>query len=614
MVNEIHRYMKPLIVQADATILLEVESDPDEVCRNQLARFAELIKSPEHIHTYRVTPLAIWNAASSKMVLNEIMDFLWKYSKYDVPSNIITDIRDWYNRYGQIKLLTDPDPMTTHAFTGLIPEHLYLYSEDVTIIREILARKTLQQFIDSQVSPNVIRVTSSSRGRLKQSLIKIGFPVEDLVGFVPGDPLNFMLKGKTRDGSVFTLRKYQEDAASSFLSGGEGGRNGIIVLPSGSGKTAVGMRVMEELRENTLIITTGTVAVRQWIKEILDKSNLDISMVGEYTGDNKEIMPVTVTTYQVLTYSPRINRESKNNLEVEIESLDDGPDTEEERRGYPHLEIFRARNWGVIIYDEVHLLPAPVFRITSEIQAKKRLGLTATLVREDGKEDEVFSLIGPKKFDVPWKDLEKEGWIATARCYEVRVNFPDEDSKMSYAVASQRNKYRIAAENPNKFVALKSIISGLSPDDSVLIIGDFIGQLERIASELKVPIITGKMRNSLREDLYSEFREGKIRILVVSKVANYAIDLPDANVAIQISGTFGSRQEEAQRLGRLLRPKKSSNFASFYSIITRDTIDQDFSMRRQLFLTERGYQYVIIGQEDLLRDGFMKNRDSSHGT
>jgi DNA excision repair protein ERCC-3 len=585
---------KPLVVQGDGTIFLEVESDPDRLCRDKISRFAELIKSPEHIHTYRITPLAVWNAASTGISLDEMINTLSENSKYDVPSNIMHNIQDWYRRYGRVKLVKLP-PDGNAKFD---PEYIYIISDDRIVLEEIANRKTIQNFLDGWEGPKAIRVRSIFRGRLKQALIKVSYPVEDLVGFLPGDPLDFSLAERTSTGEEFRLRSYQKEAIESFLSGGDGSRSGVIVLPSGAGKTVVGMGAMERIRENTLIITTGTVAVRQWIREITDKSTVDPLRIGEYTGDSKEIQPITVTTYQILTHST-VKSAAKS---LENDDFGDSGDLSEGdiTKIYPHLNVFMARNWGLIIYDEVHLLPAPVFRITSEIQAKKRLGLTATLIREDGKEDDVFSLIGPKKYDAPWKDLERDGWIATAVCSEVRVKFPNEQYMMEYAVAPQRLKYRIAAENPVKINALKSILQRLSPEDSVLIIGDYLDQLQKIADMLNVPIITGKTKNSIREELYSQFRRGDINMLVVSKVANYAIDLPDANVAIQVSGTFGSRQEEAQRLGRILRPKSRDTQAYFYTIVTSDTLDQEYSMRRQLFLTERGYGYTIINQEDII--------------
>lgn len=589
---------KPLIVQGDGIIFLEVDNDPDHSCRDSILKFSELIKSPEHIHTYKITPLAIWNAASSGIELSEILGSLSKYSKYPVPPNIDSNIRDWFTRYGKIKLFRDISAMPSGDHIEKIPEFIYLVSEDSTVIKELMSHKTVANYIHSMTSPTSLEFSSIYRGRLKQTLIKIGYPVEDLVGYVPGDSIDFSLRSTTTKGKDLMVRPYQKEAVESYI---HGNKSGIVVLPSGSGKTVVGMSIMDRIRESTLIITTGTVAVRQWISELLDKTNLSPGMIGEYTGDNKEILPITVTTYQTLTYSSR----RKNNKEHEGEEdqvIENEDDDSKNLDKYPHLNIFRSRNWGLIIYDEVHLLPAPVFRITSEIQAKKRVGLTATLIREDGLEEDAFSLIGPKKYDAPWKDLEKQGWIATAFCHEVRVKFPDNDYKVTYATSPPRKKYRIAAENPVKLRALKVVLSRLSDRDSVLIIGDYLDQLEIIAADLNVPLITGKMNNALREKLYADFRSGLSRILVVSKVANYAVDLPDANVAIQVSGTFGSRQEEAQRLGRLLRPKSSGSSANFYSIVTRDTVDQDFSMKRQMFLTERGYKYDIIDHEDLMRD------------
>ena len=588
-----------IIVQSDGTIFLEVDRDSDHACRDRLVKFAELIKSPEHVHTYRVTPLAIWNAASSTVSLSEIMDALVTNSRYDDPSNVLVNIRDWYSRYGKVRLQKTPLSYRGDELLESMPEYAYLVSEDISVIQEISMRKSLSILLDSRNSPGSISVRTVNRGRLKQLLIKIGFPVEDLIGYLPGDSLDLHLLGTTNSGKELAVRPYQSEAIQSFASGKDRGGSGIIVLPSGSGKTVVGMGIMSEIKENTLIITTGTVALRQWIRELTDKTSLGPEEIGEYSGDNKDIMPVTVTTYQILTYSPR-----RRTGDDEHEALEGAQEKERSisEKTYPHLDIFRAKNWGLIIYDEVHLLPAPVFRITTEIQAKKRLGLTATLVREDGREDDVFSLIGPKKYDAPWKDLEKQGWIATAHCYEVRVRFPDDSAKMQYAVAGARGKYRIAAENPLKTRIVKALLDRRSPDDSVLIIGDYLDQLESISSDFSAPIITGKMRNDQREKLYSDFRQGQIKLLVVSKVANYAIDLPDANVAIQVSGTFGSRQEEAQRIGRLLRPKDNGNSASFYTVVTKDTVDQEYALKRQLFLTERGYKYDIIEHDEIVMD------------
>ncbi|MGC8515856.1 MAG: helicase-associated domain-containing protein [Thermoplasmata archaeon] len=599
---------KPLIIQSDGTIFLEVDKDPDHACRDVLARFSELIKSPEHVHTYKMTPLATWNAASSQISLDEIISALSSFSRYDLPQNVVANVRDWYGRYGKVRLQKNPEVTESSAKTASIPDLIYLVSDDAFVIQEILGRKGISPFIRRIVSGSCLEISSIFRGRLKQALIKVGYPVDDRVGYLQGDPLDFSLRSDTMAGRKFTIRPYQADAVSAFIHGESANMSGIVVLPSGAGKTVVGMGIMEKIRESTLIITTGTVAARQWISELIDKSNLGPGSIGEYTGDSKEILPVTVTTYQVLTYSPGRKKKIVDAADalVEKENVEE-VQPEEKLKEYPHLDIFRARNWGLIIYDEVHLLPAPVFRITSEIQAKKRLGLTATLIREDGKEEDVFSLIGPKKFDAPWKDLEKQGWIATAYCNEIRVKFPSDEHRMNYAVAPQRLKYRTAAENPAKLSVVRSLLERLSPEDSVLIIGDYIEQLEKISTEMNLPLITGKMKNEMREKLYSEFREGSLSVLVVSKVANYAIDLPDANVAIQVSGTFGSRQEEAQRLGRLLRPKSSGISAHFYTIVTKDTVDQDFSMKRQLFLTERGYKYTIIDHENLLHELSVSN-------
>ncbi len=592
----------PLIVQGDGTLFLETDNDPDHRCRDAIARFCEIVKSPEHVHTYRITPLAVWNAASSGITLQEIENTMNEFSRYPVPANVQVEIRDWYHRYGKIKLVREMNAAGETVAMAGIPDTLFLESDDPMVIEEILSRKTITRFIRERIGNRAISVDAINRGRLKQALIKIGYPVDDRVGFLPGDPVNIRIREDSQStGLKFSLRSYQVEAVESFV-GPQGRGSGIVVLPSGAGKTLVGMGAIEKIGENTLIITPGTVAARQWIRELKDKTTIDPSMIGEYSGDTKEIMPLTVTTYQVLTYSPRSGKRDKNgDMEPMVWIEGDHGDQEVNRDLYPHLDIFRARNWGLIIYDEVHLLPAPVFRITSEIQAKRRLGLTATLVREDGKEDDVFSLIGPKRYDSPWKDLERQGWIAAVECFEVRTSFFSREYRMQYAVSEPRNKYRIAAENPRKAAVVEYIISNCSPDDSVLVIGDYLEQLEIISERLNFPLITGKTRNDRREELYGKFRNGDIHGLVLSKVGNYAIDLPDANVAIQVSGTFGSRQEEAQRIGRVLRPKKD-NRAKFYTIVTADSVDQEFSMKRQLFLTERGYRYNILHEKEFVAD------------
>ena len=552
----------PLIVQSDRTILLEVDHPQHAEARDALAQFAELEKSPEHIHTYRLSPLSLWNAAAGGMSAQEILELLTHYSKYDIPSNIAVDIREYISRYGRIKLIREGDA-------------LLLTSSDAALMAEVIHHKRTHPYILRQLNSHTIQVDASRRGHIKQALIHIGFPAEDLAGYTDGSPLSIKLRSTTLQGKEFEPRKYQYAASAAFYAdGAPSGGSGVVVLPCGAGKTIVGLVTMSDIQRATLILTPNTVAVRQWIIEILDKTDIPPEMVGEYTGERKAIRPITVSTYQILTYRPS------------------------EEEDFPHFALFTSFDWGLIIYDEVHLLPAPVFRITAEIQARRRLGLTATLVREDGREADVFSLIGPKKFDVPWRELERQGWIATAECHEIRVSMT-EDEQLNYAVAEEREKYRLAAESPAKLTVTR-YLAERHRDDQVLIIGQYIDQLKILASELEAPLLTGRTPTVQREKLYEQFRQGELKRLVVSKVANFAIDLPDANVAIQVSGTFGSRQEEAQRLGRILRPKSDGGLAYFYSIVTRDSRDQDFSANRQLFLTEQGYRYVIEDAEALL--------------
>jgi DNA excision repair protein ERCC-3 len=548
----------PLIVQSDKTVLVEVDNPLYEDARDALAPFAELEKSPEHIHTYRITPLSLWNAASSGLTAAEILEALDEFGKYDLPDNVRRDIEEYVSRYGRVKLVKGDG------------RHLLLCSDDPSLLAEIEHHKRLMPFIDGRAPDGSLLVEQAKRGHVKQALLQFGFPAEDLAGYVPGAPLALSLRDRTVTNDLpFALRAYQEDAASVFYAGGSArGGSGVIVLPCGAGKTVVGMAIMAELQCNTLILTPSIVASRQWLHEILDKTSLTPDMVGEYTGERKDIRPVTATTYQVLSYRRRKTEE------------------------FPHFALFDERDWGLIIYDEVHLLPAPIFRITADIQARRRLGLTATLVREDGREGDVFSLIGPKKYDVPWRELERQGWIATALCHEVRIPMPDE-LRMEYAIAEEREKYRISAENPRKLEVLDQLVAKHT-NDQVLIIGQYLNQLDLVAARFHAPLITGKTPVREREKLYAAFREGDIRLLVVSKVANFSIDLPDANVAIQISGTFGSRQEEAQRLGRILRPKEDGSLAHFYTLVTRDTRDQEFAANRQMFLTEQGYGYEIL--------------------
>lgn len=555
----------PVIIQSDRSILLEVDNPFFVPARNALARFAELEKSPEHIHTYRLSPLSLWNAASLGLTSDVVIGDLRRYSKYDLPQNIQFEIEEQMNRYGKLRLISRD---------GL----LRLESTDRDIITEIWNNDQIRPYIDEFLDDFTLSITPISRGFVKQALIKIGYPVEDVAGYTPGTSLDIDMREITLGGQAFALRDYQQDSVEAFHAGGsEKGGSGVVVLPCGSGKTVIGIGVMAKCQMMTLILTTNITALRQWKQELLDKTSLTEDQIGEYSGEYKDIKPVTIATYHILTY-----RKSKVSA-------------------FPHFGLFNREDWGLIIYDEVHLLPAPVFRYTADIQAKRRLGLTATLVREDGRETDVFSLIGPKKYDVPWKDLEKQGWIAEASCTEIRVSLPSE-TRVEYAMAGLRKKYRIASENPAKIDVVEKLIAR-HRNDLVLVIGQYLTQLELLAKEFDAPIITGKVDNLDRERLYSAFRHGEIKLLVVSKVANFAVDLPDANVAIQVSGTFGSRQEEAQRLGRILRPKKNGSDARFYSVITRDTQDQEFSAKRQLFLTEQGYSYEIVDTEKYFKCG-----------
>lgn len=562
----------PLIVQGDKTILLEVNNENYEGARDHLARFAELEKSPEYIHTYRLSSLSLWNAASAGLSAEEILGGLQQYAKYPLPDNVIVEIEEAIARYGRVRLVSDPYD----------PQQLRLMSDDALLLMELERNRHVKTYVLGRKGEHTLLVPASRRGHVKQALVKAGYPAEDLVGYVRGTPLPFQLRAQTIAGDPFRIRRYQHDASEIFWAGGsEAGGSGVIVLPCGAGKTIVGMEVMEKVQANTLILTPSTVAARQWRRELLDKTTLDPDKIGEYSGNTKDIAPVTVATYQILTHRKRGTK--NKNLPMEEE--------------FPHFGLFNENDWGLIIYDEVHLLPAPVFRITAEIQARRRLGLTATLVREDGREEDVFSLIGPKKYDVPWHDLERQGWIAPAQCSEIRVEMP-KAHRLDYIMAERRKKYHVAADNPAKIKILDRLLQHHA-EDRILIIGMYLDQLENIAERYDFPLITGKTKQSEREVLYEQFRQGEFSTLVVSKVANFSIDLPDANVAIQISGTFGSRQEEAQRLGRILRPKKDGTQAYFYSIVSKETIDQQYSANRQRFLTEQGYRYVILYEDEV---------------
>jgi DNA excision repair protein ERCC-3 len=552
----------PLIVQGDRSVLAEVDNPRYTEARDALAPFAELEKSPEHIHTYRLTSLSLWNAAAAGMTAEAMVDVLRRYSKFPLPLNLATDITELVARYGRVRL-------------ERAGENLRLICQDRPLLEELARQPKVRQYLGERLDPQSYQVEAAHRGVLKQALIAVGYPAEDLAGYTEGASLPLQLRTVARSGMPFQVRDYQRDAAEIFHAGGDvRGGSGVIVLPCGAGKTIVGIAAMALLQRSTLVLTTSITAVKQWSREILDKTDLTEDQVAEYTGETKAIAPVTLATYQILTHRP---------------------DKKEE---FPHFKIFDQRDWGLIIYDEVHLLPAPVFRVTAQIQARRRLGLTATLIREDGRQEDVFTLIGPKKYDVPWRELETRGWIAEADCSEVRVSLP-EALRMEYAVAEWRNKYRIASENPMKDEVVSRLLERYR-GSRVLVIGQYLKQLRRLSKRYNIPLITGQTSSAEREDLYNRFRRGEVRNLVLSKVGNFAIDLPDANVLIQVSGTFGSRQEEAQRLGRILRPKSGGQVAHFYTLVTRDTRELDFAHHRQLFLTEQGYSYNIVDGAELL--------------
>ncbi|MFF5053949.1 DNA repair helicase XPB [Micromonospora sp. DT201] len=547
----------PLIVQSDKTLLLEIDHPDAQACRMAIAPFAELERSPEHVHTYRLTPLGLWNARAAGHDAEGVVDSLLKYSRYPVPHALLVDVAETMDRYGRLQLANDP------AY-GLV-----LRALDRLVLIEVAKSKKLAGMLGDKIDDDTIRVHPSERGRLKQALLKLGWPAEDLAGYVDGEAHPIELAEAGKDGrKPWTLRSYQREAVEAFWAGG----SGVVVLPCGAGKTLVGAAAMAEAKATTLILVTNTVAGRQWKRELIARTSLTEEEIGEYSGERKEIRPVTIATYQVLT----------------------------SRRGgaFTHLDLFGARDWGLVVYDEVHLLPAPIFRFTADLQARRRLGLTATLVREDGREGDVFSLIGPKRYDAPWKDIESQGWIAPAECTEVRVTLTDAE-RMSYATAEAEERYRMAATARTKLPVVKALVDR-HPDDQVLVIGAYIDQLHQLGEYLDAPIIQGSTTNKERERLFDAFRTGEIRTLVISKVGNFSIDLPEAAVAIQVSGTFGSRQEEAQRLGRVLRPKADGRQAHFYTVVSRDTIDTEYAAHRQRFLAEQGYAYTIVDADDVL--------------
>jgi DNA excision repair protein ERCC-3 len=541
----------PLIVQSDKTLLLEVDHDQAEPCRRAVAPFAELERSPEHVHTYRLTPLGLWNARAAGHDAEQVVDTLLTYSRYPVPHALLVDIAETMARYGRLRLESDP----VHG--------LVLHTTDRAVLEEVLRSKRVRPLVGMRIDDDSVAVHPSQRGTLKQALVKLGWPAEDLAGYVDGEAHPIEL---VEDG--WSLRQYQQEAAEGFWHGG----SGVVVLPCGAGKTLVGTAAMAQAKATTLILVTNTVAARQWRDELLRRTSLTDDEIGEYSGAKKEIRPVTVATYQVMTTR---------------------------RKGvYTHLELLDARDWGLIIYDEVHLLPAPIFRMTADLQARRRLGLTATLIREDGREDDVFTLIGPKRYDAPWREIENQGWIAPADCVEVRVTL-DDAARLAYAVAEPDDRYRLCSTSDTKTRVVERLVEKHAGEPT-LVIGQYIDQLDDLAERLHAPVVKGQTTVRERQRLYEAFRSGELPVLVVSKVANFSIDLPEASVAIQVSGTFGSRQEEAQRLGRILRPKADGRTARFYTVVARDTVDQEFAQHRQRFLAEQGYAYRIVDAEDVL--------------
>ncbi|MDQ1641864.1 MAG: excision repair protein [Actinomycetota bacterium] len=540
----------PLIVQSDKTLLLEVDHALAEECRRSIAPFAELERSPEHVHTYRLTPLGLWNARAAGHDAEQVVDVLLKYSRYAVPHALLVDVAETMARFGRLRLEKDP----VHG--------LVLITNDRAVLEEVVRSKRVQPLVGVRVDPDTVAVHPSERGHLKQVLLKLGWPAEDLAGYVDGEAHAIAL---VEDG--WSMRAYQKEAVEGFWHGG----SGVVVLPCGAGKTIVGAAAMARAGATTLILVTNTVAARQWRHELLKRTTLTEEEIGEYSGARKEVRPVTIATYQVMTTR---------------------------RKGvYTHLELLDARDWGLVVYDEVHLLPAPIFRMTADLQARRRLGLTATLVREDGREGDVFSLIGPKRFDAPWKDIEAQGYIAPADCVEVRVTLTDSE-RLTYAMAEPEDRYRFASTTMSKTRVVERLVAR-HKGEQMLVIGQYLDQLDDLGERLGAPVIKGETTVKERERLFEAFRNGEVSLLVVSKVANFSIDLPEAAVAVQVSGTFGSRQEEAQRLGRILRPKADGRSARFYAVTARDTLDQDYAAHRQRFLAEQGYAYRIVDSEDL---------------
>jgi DNA excision repair protein ERCC-3 len=555
----------PLIIQSDRTLLLDVDHPDAAACRAEIAPFAELERSPEHVHTYRLTSLGLWNARAAGHDAEQVVDALLRWSRYAVPQSLLVDVAEVMSRYGRLVL-------EVHPVHGLV-----LRSTDPAVLEEVVRAKAVAPIVGARIDADTYVVPGVERGRLKQALLKVGWPADDQAGYVDGAAHAIAL----RPDAGFALRPYQQEAVDAFLAAG----SGVVVLPCGAGKTLVGLGAMAGAGARTLILVTSTVAARQWRAELLARTSLTEAEIGEYSGERKEVRPITLATYQIVTT----------------------------RRGglYPHLELFSGQDWGLVVYDEVHLLPAPVFRMTADIQSRRRLGLTATLVREDGREGDVFSLIGPKRYDAPWRDIEAQGWIAPARCTEVRVTLADEE-RMAYALAENEDRYRVGATARSKLAVVEALCAeAVRRGEPTLVIGQYLDQLEAVAARLGAPLITGKVPNRERQRLYEAFRTGEEPVLVVSKVANFSVDLPEASVAVQISGTFGSRQEEAQRLGRILRPKHDGRTAHFFALVSRDTNDQEFAARRQRFLAEQGYAYEIVDADDILAAAAGAGRDAS---
>lgn len=552
----------PLIVQSDLTVLLEVASPRAAEARTQLCRFADLEKAPEHIHTYRITPLSLWNAAVAGLSADEVVGTLTIFAKYAVPDVVLAEVVDQIGRYGRVWL-------------ARVPDGLVLVADDDLLLDELARDRTVAQLVDRRLDRHRFAVREQDRGPLKQALLAAGWPAADEAGFEEGLPIGPV-------AVTAALRDYQIEAVSTWWRGGDAaGGTGVIVLPCGSGKTVVGLAALAAAGSHTLVVCTSVSAIRQWIGETLDKTNLRPDDLGEWSGQKKELRPITFVTYQSLTW-------------VDPAA---GPDADLSER-HPHLSLFSELGWGLVVYDEVHLLPAPVFRAAARVQAVRRLGLTATLVREDRREGDIFSLIGPKRYDAPWAQVEAAGWIAPATCTEVRVKMSP-DLRAAYAMTEPRLRHRLASTAPEKVAVVEQLIER-HEGEPILVIGQFLEQLQDVARRLGAPLLTGQTAQSTRDQMFARLRAGSLPVLVVSKIANFSIDLPEVSVAIQISGQFGSRQEEAQRLGRILRPKAGGRSASFYTVVTDGTDEVRFARNRQRFLAEQGYAYAIVDAHELV--------------